>query len=333
MIALVAAAPLNGQSTKTAMQQDPACQSLTPVSAGGPAPNNADIVVVRWLSHMNYELAYRGNVFLLDAYYDQTPRRPPIGVDVGDLKKANAIFISHSHFDHVSDAPRIARQTGATIVGAVVGNEAYVTRNGVAPKQFKAVTNADVLHFPGVVVETVLGSHNSPQALGIPADYVQKQQAAIQAASLQQPFTESEKKRDAEIRARGDDDPKIAAEGVIDYLFTFGNGFRVMFIGSHGGITDAQRQLARRVPSVDVALVPYLFFDAGIPPLIDLVKLLKPSTVFLGNQDGIGTMGWASNYPPALAIREVSPKTRTMDVIYRTPVCFNTASKQMFFGG
>jgi L-ascorbate metabolism protein UlaG (beta-lactamase superfamily) len=333
MIALVAAAPLNGQSTKTAMQQDPACQSLTPVSAGGPAPNNADIVVVRWLSHMNYELAYRGNVFLLDAYYDQTPRRPPIGVDVGDLKKANAIFISHSHFDHVSDAPRIARQTGATIVGAVVGNEAYVTRNGVAPKQFKAVTNADVLHFQGVVVETVLGSHNSPQALGIPADYVQKQQAAIQAASLQQPFTESEKKRDAEIRARGDDDPKIAAEGVIDYLFTFGNGFRVMFIGSHGGITDAQRQLARRVPSVDVALVPYLFFDAGIPPLIDLVKLLKPSTVFLGNQDGIGTMGWASNYPPALAIREVSPKTRTMDVIYRTPVCFNTASKQMFFGG
>jgi L-ascorbate metabolism protein UlaG (beta-lactamase superfamily) len=333
MIALVAAAPLNGQSTKTAMQQDPACQSLTPVSAGGPAPNNADIVVVRWLSHMNYELAYRGNVFLLDAYYDQTPRRPPIGVDVGDLKKANAIFISHSHFDHVSDAPRIARQTGATIVGAVVGNEAYVIRNGVAPKQFKAVTNADVLHFQGVVVETVLGSHNSPQALGIPADYVQKQQAAIQAASLQQPFTESEKKRDAEIRARGDDDPKIAAEGVIDYLFTFGNGFRVMFIGSHGGITDAQRQLARRVPSVDVALVPYLFFDAGIPPLIDLVKLLKPSTVFLGNQDGIGTMGWASNYPPALAIREVSPKTRTMDVIYRTPVCFNTASKQMFFGG
>jgi len=320
------------QNTKAPMQQDPACQSLTPVSAGGPAPKNADTVVVRWLSHMNYELAYRTNVFLLDAYYDQAPRRPAIGVSVSDLKKADAIFISHSHFDHVSDAPTIAKRTAATIVGAAVGNEAYLKRSGVPDKQFKAVRNADVLHYPGVVVEAVLGLHNSAQALGIPADYAQKQQTAIQVASLQQPFTEAEKRRDAEVRSRGDDDPRVATEGVMNYLFTFGNDFRVMFVGSHGGITDAQRQLAQRVPSVDVALLPYLFFDAGIPTLVDVVKLLKPSTVFLGNQDGIGTMGWASNYPPAIAIRDVSPKTRTMDVIYRTPVCFDTQSKEMVIG-
>jgi L-ascorbate metabolism protein UlaG (beta-lactamase superfamily) len=323
---------LSAQTTQAAMQQDPACQSLTPVSAGGPAPKSADTVVVRWLSHMNYELAYRGNVFLLDAYYDQAPRKPSIGVAVGDLNKVNAIFVSHAHFDHVSDAPSIAKQTGATIVGAAVGNDAYLKRSAVPAKQFKAVKNADVLHYPGVVVEAVSGLHNSRQALGIPADYVEKQQAAIQAAALQQPFTEAEQKRDADVRSRGDDDPRIAAEGVINYLFTFGNDFKVMFVGSHGGITDAQRQLAQRVPSVDVALLPYLFFDAGIPALVDLVKLLRPSTVFLGNQDGIGTMGWASNYPPALAIRDVSPKTRTMDVIYRTPVCFNTQSKEMVIG-
>jgi hypothetical protein len=54
--------------------------------------------------------------------------------------------------------------------------------------------------------------------------------------------------------------------------------------------------------------------------------------VFLGHHDAEGTMKWASNYPPALAIRDASPKTRTMDVIYRTPVCFNTASKEMVIG-
>ena len=32
---------------------------------------------------------------------------------------------------------------------------------------------------------------------------------------------------------------------------------------------------------------------------------------------------------PVSSIRDASPKTRTMDVIYRTPVCFNTASKEM----
>jgi hypothetical protein len=41
---------------------------------------------------------------------------------------------------------------------------------------------------------------------------------------------------------------------------------------------------------------------------------------------------WASNYPAALAIRDASPKTRTMDVIYRTPVCFDTRSKEMVIG-
>lgn len=317
------------QNSKAAMQQDPACQSLTPVSAGGPAPKTSDTVVVRWLSHMNYELAYRGNVFLLDAYYDQAPRRRPIGVGVNDLKKADAIFISHSHFDHVSDAPTIAKRTGATIVGAAVGNEDYVKRSGMPGKQFRPVKSGDVLHYPGVTVEAVLGAHNSPEALGIPADYVEKQQAAIQLASLQQPFTDAEKMRDAEVRSRGDNDPRVATEGVIDYIFTFGNDFRVVFIGSHGRITEAQRQLGQRVPAVDVALLPYLFFDAGIPALLDLVRLTNPSIVFLGNQDGIGTMGWASNYPPALAIRDVSPKTRTLDVIYRTPVCFNTVTKEL----
>ena len=43
-------------------------------------------------------------------------------------------------------------------------------------------------------------------------------------------------------------------------------------------------------------------------------------------------MGWASHYPPAYAIRRVSPETRTLDVLYRTPVCFNTATKEMVNG-
>jgi hypothetical protein len=105
-----------------------------------------------------------------------------------------------------------------------------------------------------------------------------------------------------------------------------------LFADSPGPITDAQRALAQKVPSVDVAMLPYFSFEAGIPPLVELVKTFKPSTVFLGHHDAEGTMKWASNYPPALAIRDASPKTRTMDVIYRTPVCFNTVSKEMVIG-
>jgi hypothetical protein len=83
---------------------------------------------------------------------------------------------------------------------------------------------------------------------------------------------------------------------------------------------------------VDVALLPYVNFDAGILPLVELAKVFKPATIFLGHHDGPGVALWASNYPAALALRDVLPKTRTMDVLYRTPVCFSTTSKAMFIG-
>ena len=76
-------------------------------------PKDRETVVVRWLGHTNYELVYRDNVFLLDSYYDRLPRSHPIGVSASDIKKATALFIGHPHFDHMSDAAVVAKQTGA----------------------------------------------------------------------------------------------------------------------------------------------------------------------------------------------------------------------------
>jgi L-ascorbate metabolism protein UlaG (beta-lactamase superfamily) len=330
LLASFGVSSLTAQSTKAAMQQDPACQSLTPVSAGGPAPKDPETVVVRWLGWTNYEVAYRTDVFLLDAYYDRGPRMHPIGVAPADFKKANAIFIGHAHFDHMSDAATVAKQTGAPVIGASFAGE-VLANGGVPARQFKAVKGGEVMQYPGVTVEAALGHHNVI-ATTVPQGFLEKQAAAVEEASLQKPLSDAEKQQIDAIRARGSRDPKISTDGVINYLFTFGNGFHLLFADSPGPITDGQRALAQKAPAVDVAMLPYFSFDAGIPPLVELVKAFKPSTVFLGHHDAEGTMKWASNYPPALAIRDASPKTRTMDVIYRTPVCFNTQSKEMVIG-
>jgi len=329
-MASLAAAPLMAQTAKATMQADPACQSLTPVSAGGPAPKDPETIVVRWLGWTNYEVAYRNDVFLLDTYYDRGPRMHPIGVAPTDIKKANAIFIGHAHFDHISDAAVVAKQTGAPVVGASFATE-VLTKGGVPARQFKVVKGGEVMQYPGVTVEAALGHHNVI-ATTVPQGFLEKQSAAIETASLQKPLTDVEKQELDAIRRRGSRDPKIATDGVINYLFTFGNGFHVLFADSPGPITDAQKALAQKVPAVDVAMFPYFDFEAGIPALLDLVKTFKPSTVFLGHHDAEGTMKGASNYPAALAIRDTDPKTRTMDVIYRTPVCFNTTTKAMVIG-
>lgn len=318
------------QTGKSAMQLDPACQSLTPVSAGGPAPKNADTVVVRWLGMMNYELAYRDQVFLLNAYFDRLPHSHPIGIAPGDIRKTTAIFIGHAHFDHMADAPSIARRTGAPLVGAAFADE-VAAKAGLPSKQYRVLMPGEVLRYSNVTVEAIRGSHTDQAALA-PVGFFEKQNAALREASLEKPLTDEEKKQADSIRARGSTDARINTEGVLNFLFTFGNGFKVMLIDSAGKVTDAQRTAAQTSPAVDVAMIPYVGFEAGIPTVVDYVKLLQPSFVFLGAHDGAGTMNWPSNYPPALAIREVSPKTRTMDVIYRTPVCFNASSKDIVIG-
>ena len=155
--AIVIAAPLLAQSAKAAMQQDPACQSLTPVSAGGPAPKDPNTLVVRWLGWTNYELAYRGEVFLLDAYYDRgrgcsrlasprTSRRP--------TRSSSGTLISIT-----SPTRRVANQTGAGRRRSFASERA--DEEAACPaKQFKAVKGGEVLHYPGVTVEAALGHHN-----------------------------------------------------------------------------------------------------------------------------------------------------------------------------
>jgi L-ascorbate metabolism protein UlaG (beta-lactamase superfamily) len=326
---MVAAAPLSAQSTKQTLARDPACQSLVPAAAGGPIAKAQDAVVVRWLGTTNYELTYRGSVFLLDAYYDRLPKSHPIGVAAKELRKATAIFIGHAHYEHMSDAAAVGRQTGAAIVGARSAAE-IVSGLGVPAQQIRTVKGGELLQFPGVTVQTVLGRHEII-ASTVPAGHLEKQQSALQAASLVPSLSDAERQQAEAIRARGSSDPSLA-EGVIGYLFTFGNDFRVMFVDSPGPVTDAQRQLMQKVPSVDVAMLPYVNFDAGIPPMVELAKVFKPATVFLGHHDGPGVALWASNYPAALALRDALPKVRTMEVLYRTPVCFSTSSREMFIG-
>src|SRR5206468_1876577 len=228
-IAAFAAVTVSAQSrsTKHSMEQDPACQSLTPAAVGGPMPQSPDTLAVRWLGWTNYELAYRGNVFLLDAYYDRGPGQHPIGVASKDFKKATAIFIGHAHFDHMSDAATVAKLTNAPVMGASFAGD-VLAQGGVPAKQFKAVKGGETMMYPGVTVETALGHHNII-AQQVPAGHLEKQAMALAATSLQPPLTDEEKKQLETIRMRGSRDPKIATDGVINYLFTFGNSFHVLF--------------------------------------------------------------------------------------------------------
>src|SRR5438045_1790519 len=88
----------------TAAELPDACRSYKPAVTGGPSPPaSSDTVVIRWLGNANFEFGYKNKVYLFDAYFDRSPRSHDIGFKAAEVSKAEAIFVSHAHFDHISD--------------------------------------------------------------------------------------------------------------------------------------------------------------------------------------------------------------------------------------
>jgi L-ascorbate metabolism protein UlaG (beta-lactamase superfamily) len=71
-----------------------------------------------WYGCTTFRLTREGFVVFLDAYIDRVPAAPGPGLRADDIDYADWIVIGHSHFDHLWGAERIARRTGATIIGS-----------------------------------------------------------------------------------------------------------------------------------------------------------------------------------------------------------------------
>ena len=93
-------------------------------SAGPPAGR---AIRVRWLGTAGYEISCDGHVILIDPYLTRVSLRRFLfsriapdeeRVAAARITKADAIFVGHSHFDHVMDVPLIAAQTGAVVYGS-----------------------------------------------------------------------------------------------------------------------------------------------------------------------------------------------------------------------
>ena len=81
--------PAGGRAADT----DP-CDSLMPATIGGPLlPATSETAVFRWLANANYELDYRGQVFLFDTYYNRKARNRPLGFSAEQVKRASVIFL------------------------------------------------------------------------------------------------------------------------------------------------------------------------------------------------------------------------------------------------
>lgn len=92
-----------------------------------------------WLGVSTFRLRVGGLTIFLDAYVDRVPAAPPVGMSVADVREADFVLVGHSHFDHLWGAERIARQTGATVVGSHETVRLLHDKDGIPEEQLMAV--------------------------------------------------------------------------------------------------------------------------------------------------------------------------------------------------
>jgi L-ascorbate metabolism protein UlaG (beta-lactamase superfamily) len=295
-----------------------ACSSDKPAVTGGPLPSpESDTVVIRWLGNANFEFAYKGKVYLFDAYFDRTPRAHKVGFTAMDVSKAEAIFVSHAHFDHISDIGPVARQTGAPVVGAPITAET-AKKLGVSEKQIVVAKGGETMKFGDATVEIALAQHSTIQA-GLTDIY----------ASLYQndapPYSEEEKNELARVRSLGTFDPKVITEGTLAYGLVFPSGFKAVLIGSAGPITPGVRALAEKLGPVDVAIVAYQVHavaDTQIGYTMPFIELFKPK-LFLPAHHDANPPAWVDlGLEPLFdRMRANMPDTAFLAPLYRSPIC------------
>ncbi len=309
---------------QAAGQDADACRSLLPSAMGGPLLRDPGKIMLRWLSTSNYELVYRGQVFLLDAYFDRGPRNRPTGIVPSEVKQADAIFIGHAHFDHMSDAAPIAQRTKAKVIGAPVTIEtAY--KLGLPEGQGTVVAGGETLKFKGVTVDAALAQHST-----LSRDVLDTLGRLYDLDAG--PATPEQAEAEKAILAKGTFSPEVITKGTIAYAFTFDTGYRLVWIDSAGPVTDGVRALAQKLAPVDIAIVAYQGHPVAqvqVPVTLELVKLFRPRIFMPAHHDQIfGTFVDLGVEPLFEAVQDALPGTQTIAPLHRRPNCFDISKKR-----
>jgi L-ascorbate metabolism protein UlaG (beta-lactamase superfamily) len=113
-----------------------------------------------WLGCATFRLTVDDLVVFLDAYIDRVPGAEGPDIASEDIKQANWILVGHSHFDHLWGAERIARRTGATIVGSHE-TVRVMEAQGVPATQLLAVSGGERIRLGRDVMVSVFPSLHS----------------------------------------------------------------------------------------------------------------------------------------------------------------------------
>ena len=82
---------------------------------------------ITWFGHASFKIEIGGRIILIDPWFDGNPASP---IKASEIDRADIVYVTHDHGDHLGDALNICKRTNATFVSTFeLGN--YASENGV----------------------------------------------------------------------------------------------------------------------------------------------------------------------------------------------------------
>lgn len=114
-------------------------------------------IQMRWLGKAGFEIVTpSGKTIIIDPYMTGS-FEPPIQWD--EIQGCDYIFITHGHFDHVSDVGNLAGKFTPKIFCNKTTADALMEHQNVDPKLFSCITAGDVITHGDLSVNVVEGVH------------------------------------------------------------------------------------------------------------------------------------------------------------------------------
>lgn len=110
---------------------------------------------VTYYGHSCFSVLVNGKHILFDPYI--TPNELAKDINVDEIK-ADYIFVSHAHYDHITDAVRIAKNTGAKVFGNFE-IYAWLLKNGI--ENAMPINPGGKLELEFGTVKSVIAQHSS----------------------------------------------------------------------------------------------------------------------------------------------------------------------------
>jgi L-ascorbate metabolism protein UlaG (beta-lactamase superfamily) len=129
-----------------------------------PGPDALD---VRWLGVAGFEIRSAKAAILIDPYYSRTPLwdllSKPVKPDIERIKRylrpVQAVFVGHAHFDHLMDAPEVAKELHIPLYCSDQG-ERIAAAEGLPADLQRALKPGTVIKVGDIEVEAIESRHS-----------------------------------------------------------------------------------------------------------------------------------------------------------------------------